>query len=104
MTVSVTSGTCSSPSFRVRQGVTTNPSGIFVFPSKDEVVGIALRVERWYEKCALACGEGDRDAFGGSLISGGGRSSSRGSGGDVSRFVVYNDTGFCPPPTAMLLN
>lgn len=51
------------------------------------MVGIALMVERWYDGCAFALGEGDKHTLGGSLIGGGGICSSRGSGGDVSRFV-----------------
>ena len=64
------------------------PKGILDLPRREDEVGIALIVDRWYEGSALACGERDMHEFGGSLTSGGGLCSSRGSGGDVSRLVV----------------
>jgi hypothetical protein len=88
MIVSVTSGTADSPSFNDRYGVMTRPSGILDLFRRLDVVGIALRVHRRYDGSAFAAGLGDKQAFGGRRISGGGRDSSRGSGGDVKRLIV----------------
>jgi hypothetical protein len=64
------------------------PRGIFAFPSREDVVGIALRVHRWSDGSALALGEGVMDEFGGRRISGGPLSNASGSGGDVRRLVL----------------
>ena len=73
MTVSVTSGTGSSPSFSVRYGVMTRPRGILDLLRSELDVGIAFSVQRWYDASALANGELDREEFGGRTMSGGGR-------------------------------
>ena len=73
MTVSVTSGTGSSPSFSERYGVMTRPRGILDLLSRELEVGIALRVHRWYDEWAFAKGELDTEELGGRIISGGGR-------------------------------
>jgi hypothetical protein len=96
MTVSLTTGTASSPSFKLRYGVNIIASGIFDFANNDEVVGITFNVQRWYDGSAFALRDGDKQEFGGNLISGGGRCNSRGSGGDVRRFVVCNEKAFWP--------
>lgn len=100
ITVSPTTGTASSPSFKLRYGAKTSANGILDLANNDAVVGIAFNVQRWYEGSEFALGEGDKHELGGSRISGGGRCSSRGSGGDVRRFVVCNENAFCPaiPP------
>jgi hypothetical protein len=92
--VSVTTGTGSSPSLTERYGVMTRPSGIFDLPTMELELGIALAVHRWYEWCAFAKGEFVKQEPGGSRIGGGGNSRSRGSGGEVSKFVVYIWKGF----------
>jgi len=88
MTVSVTRGTGSSPSFNVLYGVMTSASGTLALPNSELVVGIALRVHRLYDGSAFAAGDGEMHELGGRRISGGGRWRSRGSGGDVRRLVV----------------
>ena len=97
MIVSVTTGTADSPSSNVRYGVMINPSGILDLFKRLDVVGIALSVHRRYEGSAFALGEGDTQGFGGRRISGGGRDSSRGSGGDVRRLILFSWYGFWPP-------
>lgn len=47
ITVSVTSGTGSSPSLTVRYGVITSPRGILDFWRRECEVGMVLSVHRW---------------------------------------------------------
>ena len=71
---------------------------MLAFLSSEFEVGMALTVQRWYDASAFASGDGETHELGGRQISGGGRCSSRGSGGDVKRLVVYNRKPFCPMP------
>ena len=41
----------------------TRPNGILDLLSKDDVVGTAFKVDRLYEGCALAIGDGVIDAY-----------------------------------------
>ena len=64
------------------------PNGIFDLPTIELELGMALTVLRWYEKCAFARGELVKQEPAGIRMGGGGISRSRGSGGEVSKFVV----------------
>ena len=49
------------------------PRGILDLLRSEFEVGITFKVQRWYEVSAFANGELDKQEFGGSRISGGGR-------------------------------
>lgn len=101
ITISLITGTSSSPSFTLLYGVITSANGSLLLFNNELLVGIAFSVHLWYEKWAFVCGVGGRTVEeGGRLMGGGGRRREEGSGGVDWRFrvVATREMGFGAAP------